>query len=183
MFDALTAFVLPGGSASLIGAASATVQIGAIYDLTGVGVGVQPPNIIGSNRLSGVYGVDPGSGKGKPEIEITFSTSPAGTGTFQYALQYAPDQGSAGGFQPGTWETATETNPSAATEYTTSRAVRLDMAPAPPNTPQPRFMRVVMVPASGDNMTAGVVSFAGIVMARGSDILANQNSPSNYVAL
>lgn len=183
MFDASTTFVQPGGAASLVGAASTTIQIGGIYDLAGVGVGVAPPNIIGSNRLGGFYGVDPGSGKGKPEVEITFSTSPAGSGTFQYALQYAPDTGATGGYQPGTWESAFETNASAATEYTTANAVRMDVPPAPPNTPQPRYVRIVMIPASGDNMSAGVVSFAGIVMARGSDILANQNSPSNYQAL
>jgi hypothetical protein len=182
MFDSLTAFVLPGGAASLIGAASATIQIGGIYDLLGQGVGTAPANIIGTNRLNSFYGVDPGAGKGKPEIEITFGVSPVGAGTFAYALQYAPDTGVAGGYQPGTWETAYATSFSAATEYSTADAVRLDVAPSPPNTPQPRYVRVVMIPATGDHMTAGSVSFAGIVMARASDILTAQQTPSNYVA-
>lgn len=181
MFDALTCFVQPGGAASLVGAASATVQIGAVLDLLGVGVGMAPPSIIGVNRLNSLYGVDPGSGKGKPEIEVTFSTAPAAaSGTFAYAVQYAPDTGAAGGYQPGTWETAYQTAAAAVTEYTASNAVRMDVPPSPPGTPQPRFVRMVMVPSSGALMTAGVVNFAGIVMARGSDILSAQNMPSNY---
>lgn len=166
-----------------MGLAGVTVQIGAVYDFAGVGVGVAPPNIIGSNRYAGFYGVDPGAGQFKPEIEITFSVAPAASaGTYQYALQYAPDTGAAGGYLPGTWENASETNNSAVTEYGLTNAVRLDLTPAPPNTPQPRYARLVMIPSSGNNMTAGTVNFAGIVLARAADILANRFTPSNYVA-
>lgn len=178
MFDALTAFVLPGGNFSLVAGAGVTVQIGQTYDLLGQGVGTAPANIIGVNRLGGFYGVDPGMTKMKPELEIDFAVSPAGTGTFQYGVQYAPDTGAAGGYQPGTWETVIETGGDAATEYGTANPVRLDLPPAPPATPQPRYIRLVMIPASGDNLTAGAVSFAGIVMARTD--LVNANAPSNY---
>lgn len=179
MFDALTCFVLPGANFSLVGGAGASIQIGGIYDLLGQGVGTPPANIIGSNRLNGFYGVDPGEGKMKPELEIDFGVSPAASGgTYQFAVQYAPDTGAAGGYQPGTWETVTETGSVSATEYTSLAPVRLDLPPAPPATPQPRFIRLLMIPSSGNNLTAGAVSFAGIVMARTD--MVSVNAPSNY---
>lgn len=188
MIDNLVSFVgLNAAAVSLVGGAGVTVQIGQTLDLLGAGVGIAP-NIIGLNRVSGFYGVDPGIGRMKPEIQVSFGVAPAtGNGALpEFALQYAPDTGAAGGYQPGTWESATTTGAKAVGSFLTT-VPRMDLPPAPQDqqAPPPRFVRLVMVPnqvgAAAANLTAGTVSFAGLVMAR--DDLVNRNAPSNFSAL
>lgn len=181
MYDATTVFVAPNSAFSLVGAAGAAVQVGVIYDLLGAGVGVAPPNIIG-NRPTGFYGVDPGIGKPKPEIEIDIVTAlgTANAATVEFQIEYAPDTGSAGGYQPGTWEVASTAGVKAVGEYPANTQVRMDLPPAPPDQQvgPPRFIRLIMQPAAGTNLNAGAVSFAGIVYARTD--LVNKNAPNNY---
>jgi hypothetical protein len=178
--DALLNFVQPGQApVSAVGAAGAVVQIGAIIDLLGPGVGVAPPGIIGNTSL---WGHDPGLGRVKPEINIhigtAFATGNAATGEF--AIQYAPDTGAAGGYQPGTWEDAETTGFKLVAELAANTVLRMDLPPAPPLTLMPRFMRLIMRPPAATNMNAGTVTFAGPTMARDEHQTMKQY-PSNYV--
>ncbi len=150
---------------TVVGAAGATITFTGVIDLLGSGTGTAPSNIIGNAALFG----DPGEGIGrtKPDIQITigtaFTTGTAATANF--ALQYAPDLGTPT-FLPGTWETAAETGAKPVSEMTANQVLRLAMPPTPPNTPRPRFMQLVMLVPAATNMTAGTVSWAGIVFAR-----------------
>lgn len=183
MIDNQVSFVgLGAAAASLVGAAGALVQVGDVIDLLGVGVGVAPPSIIG-NRASGFYGVDPGVGRTKPRCAIYIGTSLAtgNSATAEFALQYAPDTGSSGGYLPGTWEDGATGGAKAVAEYAAGVLAQLDLPPAPPSTQTPRFVRLVMrVPAS-TNLSAGTVIFAGLVM--GLDEQAQRQAPNNYTAL
>jgi len=181
MTDALVCFVQPGGLQSLIGAAGAVIQVGSVIDMLGQGVNTAPANIIG-NAFNGFYGVDPGVGRMKPEIQINigvaFATANAATGEF--ALQYAPDTGAAGGYAPGTWEDGATSGFKAVGLYPALTVVRMDLPPAPPATPNPRYVRLIFRPLAATNLSAGTVTFAGLVMAR--DDLVNRFSPNNFVA-
>lgn len=181
MFDAQTAFVLPNSAFSLVAGAGVTVQIGQVVDLMGVGVGVAPPNIIGNRS---VYGVDPGIGF-KPVVEIDILAGLA-TGTAmapEFAIQYAPDTGAAGGYNPGTWENASTTGAKAVTVYPAGTQIRMDLPPAPPDMqdPPPRYIRAVLLGVAAVNLTVGTVAFAGITMSRTD--LTNKNAPNNYAEL
>lgn len=181
MFDAQTAFVLPNSAFSLVGGAGATVQIGQVVDLMGVGVGVAPPNIIGNRTY---YGVDPGIGfKPVVEIDILAGLTTGNAFAAEFAVQYAQDTGAAGGYQPGTWESASTTGSKAVGVYPSGTQIRMDLPPAPPDMqdPPPRYIRVALLGVSGENLTAGTVSFAGITMSRTD--LTNRNSPNNYSEL
>lgn len=180
MFDAQTAFVVPNSAFSLIGAAGATVQIGNVIDLLGQGVGTAPANIIGNRSY---YGVDPGIGLMKNEVEIDIAAALAtgNAATAEFAIQYAPDTGAAGGYLPGTWESANTTGAKAVSEYPAGTQVRMDLPPAPPDQqlPPPRFVRAVLIVPAATNLSGGTVQFAGIVPAR-TDFV-QKNAPNNYV--
>lgn len=177
--DALTNFVQPGATpVTMVGAAGTAIQIGQTIDLLGAGVGVAPPGIIGNTTL---WGVDPGIGQIKPVISIYIGTA-ATTGTAatgQFALQYAADQGSAGAYQPDTWYTSSETEAHAASVLSAGQQVKLDLTPAPPEVPTPRFVRLLMKVPTATNFTAGTVVFAGLTMAR--DDQTNRQAANNYV--
>lgn len=160
-----------------VGAAGVNITFATIIDLLGSGVGTAPVNIIGNATL---FGQDPGGiGKNKPDIEIVigtaFTTSNAATANF--AIQVAPDAGTPT-YLPGTWETAAETGAKPVTELTAGQVLRLAMPPAPPNTMRPRYVQLLMQVPAATNMTAGTVSFAGIVFAR--DDMAQKNAARNY---
>lgn len=182
MFDAQTAFVPPNSAFSLVGGAGVTLQIGQIIDLLGSGVGTAPPSIIGNRSL---YGVDPGIGLMKPEVELDVLAGLAtgNAATVEFAIQYAPDTGAGGGYQPGAWENVNTTGAKAVAEYPAGTQLRMDLPPAPPDQqlPPPRYVRMVMIPAAATNLNAGTVQFAGIVMAR-TDFV-QRNAPNNYQAL
>jgi hypothetical protein len=182
LFDAQTAFVLPNSAFSLVGGAGAIVQIGNIVDLLGVGVGVAPPNIIGNRS---VYGVDPGIGLMKNEVEIDLLAALAtgNSATAEFAIQYAIDSGASGGYQPGTWEDANTTGIKAVGAFPAGTQIRMDLPPSPADMqlPPPRFVRAIMRPSAAANLNAGTVAFAGIVPARTD--LVNKNAPNNYQAL
>lgn len=181
--DSQLCFVEPGAApASLVAAAGALVPIGGVLDLLGVGVGVAPPGVIG-NPFNGFYGVDPGPGEHKPTLSARIGTalaSATNTAAFEFVLQVASDTGAGGGYQPGAWEDWVTAGLQAVGAYPASSKIRIDLAPAPNSTPSPRFIRFVMRPLAGDDLTAGTVSFAGFVMA--DDDLTNViQAPSNYV--
>lgn len=180
MKDNQVAFVgLGAAPVSLVGAAGAAIQIGQIIDLLGQGVGQAPAGIIG-NRASGFYGVDPGAGRTKPDIEIDIGAA-AQTGsaaTAEFALQYAPDTGAAGGYNPGAWEDGATTGYKGVGELTAGQQLRMDLPPTPPGTATPRFVRLIARLAAGTDFTAGTVAFAGLVMGRTDQ--AQRQAPSNY---
>lgn len=179
MTDALTNFIQPGATPqSMVGGAGVKIQIGQIIDLLGVGAGNAPPGIIGNTT---VWGVDPGIGRVKPEIQISvgtaFATANAATG--QFALEYAADQGAAGAYQPSTWYVSSQTEQHAVAQLPAGQVIRMDVTPAPQEVPAPRFVRLTLKVPTGTNMNAGTVSFAGLTMAR--DDNTTKNQPANYV--
>lgn len=181
MLDAQWVFVAPPmAPVSAVAGAGVNVPIGQVIDLLGVGVGMAPPNIIGTAAL---FGEDPNTGIWKLDLQINigtaFTTGTAATGNF--AIQVAPDTGAAGGYLPGTWETAEETGAKAASELTANQVLRLPMPPAPPATLRPRYMRLLLqVPAATD-FTAGTVS--GAFFVQGRDDLQNKQASSNYTVM
>jgi hypothetical protein len=166
-----------GAPQTVVGAAGATITFTGIIDLLGEGVGTAPGSIIGNATLFG----DPGEGIGrtKPDIQISigtaFTTSNAATANF--AIQYAPDSGTPT-YLPGTWETAAETGAKPVSECTANQVFRLAVPPAPPNTQRPRYMQLVVLIPAATAMTAGTVSWAGIVFAR--DDLAVRQGAKNF---
>lgn len=176
----LTFVGLGAAAVSLVGAAGAAIQIGSTLDLLGVGVGVAPPGVIG-NPFNGFYGVDPGPGMLKPTFSGRIGTALAtsNAATAEYVLQVAPDTGAAGGYQPGTWEDWVTTGTRAVSDFAANGKVRMDLGPAPNNTPAPRFVRLLQRVPAATNLSAGTMTFAGFVMA--DDDLGNaQNAPQNY---
>jgi len=177
--DALTNWVQPGATpVSMIGAAGVEIQIGQVIDLLGSGVGTAPQGIIGNTS---VWGHDPGIGRIKPEIQINigtaFTTGTAATGRF--CLEYAADQGAAGNYQPSTWYVSSATEAHAAAALAANAVIKMDVTPAPPEVPAPRFVRLTMQVPAATNMTAGTVTFAGLTMAR--DDNTTKFAPNNYV--
>ncbi len=177
--DALTNFIQPGAAAqSMVGAAGAEIQIGNIIDLLGNGSGQAPTSIIGNTTT---WGHDPDIGRVKPVIQINigtaFTTGTAATGRF--CLEYAADTGSAGGYVPGTWYVSSATEAHAVSQLTANQVLVMDLTPAPPEVPRPRFVRLTMQVPAATNMTAGTVTFAGLTMA--ADQNASKQAANNYV--
>lgn len=178
MIDSRLEFCPHAGAAqTLVGAAGAEITFTGIIDLLGSGSGTAPSNIIGNATL---FGEDPGIGRMRPEVQITIGTAlTTGTAaTARFTLQYAPDAGTPT-YLPGTWEVAVASNAYPVSEMTAGAVVRFAMPVTPPNTPRPRFMQLTMQVPAATNMTAGTVSWAGIVFAR--DDLAQKNAARNYV--
>jgi hypothetical protein len=172
MFDAQTCWVTPNSAFSLVGAAGAVVQLGNVIDLLGSGEGTQP-NFIGNRS---VYGVDPGIGfKPMAEIDLLAGLATGTAATAEFAIEYAPDNGS---FYPGAWEIGSTTGAKAVAEYPAGTQIRMDLPPAPPSTPTPRFVRAVLIVPAAEDLTAGTVAFAGIVMSRTD--LVNKQAPNNF---
>ena len=177
--DAITNFIAPGAvPQSVVGAAGIEIQLGQTLDLLGNGVGQAPTDTIGNTT---VWGADPGIGREKPVIQINigtgFTTGTSATGTFR--LEYAADQGAAGAYQPSTWYVSSETMAHAVGVLVANAKIRMDLTPAPPEVPNPRFVRLTVYPASGADFTAGTVTFAGLVTTP--DDQANKNQAANYV--
>jgi len=185
----LPSFVPPNGPpVSVIGAAGASIIFPGIIDVMGVGPGFAPPNIIG-NPASGFFGTDMGLGIWKLDIQINvgvaFTTSTSATGEF--CIQGAPDTGSSGNYQPGTWEDFATTGAKAASELVAATTLgkgvfRMAMPPAPPATLTPRFYRMIMrvAPSASGIFTAGTITAAFMVQGR-DDFFSAQQAASNYV--
>lgn len=178
LIDALLSFVPPGSALSLVAAAGANIPSTNTIDLLGQGVGTAPANIIGN---AATFGSDMGIGAEKPLIEVIIGTA-ATTGsaaTLNVAFQAAPDSGSAGAFQPGTWQTLVETGPMTAAQLTAGQIVaRFDYPPAFPANLQPRYLRLLFQTASGTTFTAGTISAGIVTMAR--DDQSNKFAAANY---
>ncbi len=183
MLDQALMFLPPGGTPlSVVAAAGVTIIFPGIIDIAGVGVGQPMPNIIGFNTT--FFGEDVGIGVWKPEITLNigtaFTTGTAATGNF--ALQGAMDTAPSG--TPGTWETFAETGPKTAAQLVAStpgHIIRMAMPPTPPDMPNPRFLRLVMLVPAATLFTAGTILSAFI--SQGRDDLQFMFASKNYEVL
>ena len=177
--DSQLAFVPINGNLSLVAAAGVAIPSPNVIDLLGQGVGTAPSNIIGNAT---VFGADIGVGGITPQIEAVIGTActTGNAATLNVALQAAPDSGSGGGYQPGTWSTIIETGPIAVAKLTAGQILaRFDFLPAFPSNLAPRYLRLLFQVASGTNFTAGTISSAVVTMVR--DDAAQRFSAKNFI--
>ncbi len=163
--DALLAFVPVGSPLSLVLGAGVSAASN-VLDMTGAGVGVAPPNIIGTRTQ---FGVDPGIDDQKTQLQCTVGTAFAtsNSATLNVQFQGAVDTGAAGNYQPGTWNTLVETGTIVAANLTAGAVIaRFDWPPAFPAKTLSRFFRLNFVVPSATNFTAGTIAFAYPVIAR-----------------
>lgn len=175
--DASLSFVPIGANFSLVGAAGVSIPSPVTIDLLGVGVGMAPPNIIGTVAL---FGTDLGIGGKKQTIEVLIGTALASgnAATLNTALQLAPDTGAAGNYQPGTWQTVGETGADTVAQLPANTILRLEWPPVFPATLRPRFARLLFQVPAGTNFSAGTINSAFVTLVR--DDLANRQASGNY---
>lgn len=183
--DAQLAFVPIGGNLSMVGGAGVAIPSN-VLDLLGQGVGTAPANIIGT---ASVFGEDPGVGRYKPEINIALAAAPAfasaNAATLNVQFQGAEDQGAAGNYQPGAWQTFVETGYLTLAQLQALQSganagpIRLDWPPAFPANFAPRYIRLNFQPLAATNFTAGLVASALVVTVR--DDQSNKFAAKNFV--
>lgn len=186
--DATLSLVPLGAPLSLVGASGVAIPSPLTIDLAGVGVGVAPPNIIGTNVT--VFGTDMGVGEHRPEMNITIGTALAAAGgtTLKVALQAAQDTGAAGGYQPGTWlDLVSQDNITVANAVAGAVIARFPWIPEMPPNFQPRFLRLLFSPQTtaagvtttpGGDFTAGTIASALVTTVR--DDYSAKYQPRNY---
>jgi hypothetical protein len=183
IFDALVSFVPNGAPLSLVGGVGVTFP-SSIVDLLGAGVGVPPPNIIGTRTT---FGTDQGVGGRRPELNVVIGTAlVAGTGgtLLKAALQAAQDQGAAGAYQPGTWrDIVSEDNIAPADAVAGAVIFRVPYLPTFPPGFMPRYLRLLFSPMSvtalpAGNFSAGTIGSAMVTMIR--DDQANKYAAKNF---
>jgi len=179
--DALLNFVPPGVPLSMVAAAGVNIPSTNTIDLLGVGVGLPPPNIIGQTTNFGSPDAM-GTGLMRPELVVTVGTTftTANGATLNIALQAAADQGSAGGYQPSTWDTLIETGAIAVANLVAGTPLaRFPWVPPFPANLRPRFLRLLFQIPSGENFTAGTIGWATVTPMR--DDQFNKYAVSNYI--
>lgn len=180
LIDNLVSFVPVGSNLSLVAGAGINVASG-IVDILGLGVGQNPANsLIIGNRT--IFGSDVGIGGKRPQIQVNIGTAftTANGNTLNVAYQAAPDQGSAGSFQPGTWQTLEETGPLTAAQLTAAQIVaRFDFVPNFPANLNARYLRLLFQVLPAGSFTAGTISSAIVTLTR--DDEANKFAARNYV--
>jgi hypothetical protein len=174
--DALLAFVPYGAPLSMVGTAG---QRSNILDFLGQGAGTPPQNIFGNST---VFGQADAMGVGPERMELLINTGAAafvGAGvTLNVQLQAAADQGVAGGYQPGAWNTLSESGPIAVANLAALTTIfRSPWLPPFPANLRPRFLSLNFVVAGGQ-FTTGVIAFALPVPAR--DDQFNKYQPRNF---
>lgn len=178
--DALLSFVPLGAPLSIVAGAGVSVR-STVIDLLGAGVGVAPPSIIGNATL---FGTDMGIGGLRPELLINVGTAfvTANASTLNVALQAAPDTGSGGNYQPGTWQTLGESGALTAAQLTANQTIfRSPWLPVFPPNLRPRYLSLYFQVPSGLNFTAGTIANALNVTVR--DDLANKQAAANYTVV
>ena len=190
ILDAILNFVTPGYPLSIVGATGTDIPSPGIIDILGAGVGQPPPSIIGA-QASGIFGPAIGGfgsasgmgvGQNRLLIQCTMGVAAATStsATLNVALQGAPDTGTAGGNQPGTWSTFVESGPIAASVLVAGLAfAKLDMSPAFQQNSLPRFLRLLFKVASGTSFTAGTIANAFVTFDR--DDLVNVYAAKNFI--
>lgn len=160
--DSLLAFVPIGGNLSIV-AASGVDTPSNVIDLSGSGVGVEPPNIIGQATN---FGTDMGIGGKRPEINVVVGTAftTSNSATLNVALQAAADDGTN---NPSTWTTLAETGEIAAASLTAGQIIaRFPFLPAFPANLSPRFVRLLFQVPASVAFTAGTIASATVTMVR-----------------
>ena len=164
--DGLLQFVPFGAPLSLANTAAGAGIASNVIDLIGAGVGVAPPNIIGTRS---VFGTDFGIGRQKTQLLCTTGTAftTGSAATLNILFQGAVDQGAGGGYQPGTWITLVESGYMSAANLGASKTVaRFDYPPSFPFGTLPRYLRLLFQILTGTTFTAGTIAFAMPTTAR-----------------
>lgn len=161
--------------------AGLVAQIGIPIDLLGQGVGTAPQNIIGNAAL---FGQDPGSALIKPFIRATIGVAAATvtSATLRLRLEYAPDTGVGGGYQPGAWQVIQQTGDITAAQLTANAILpKLEFEPVFPNTLRPRYLRLMaqINPTASGIFTAGTIAQALVVL--GADEFAQKLATKNFL--
>ena len=180
LLDGTLAFVPYGSPLSLVLGAGVSAASN-IIDLLGAGVGVPPPNYIGTRS---VFGADMGIDDQKAQLLCTVGTAfaTANSATLNVQFQSAIDTGAAGNYQPGTWTTLVETGAISAANLIAGRNIaRFDFPPAFPASTLPRFLRLNFVVPAATNFTAGTIAFATPTIIR--DDWSAQFAAKNFVAV
>lgn len=180
LIDALVSFVPIGSPLSLVAGAGVPIASN-VYDLLGLGVGVAPSERIIGLPSSGVFGEDAGIGGNKPQVQVNIGTGlvTGNAATMNIAFQGAQDQGAAGNYQPGTWQTFVETGPMTAAQLIAQAiCARFDFPPAFPANFNPRYLRLLFSPPAATNFSAGTVASAIVTMVR--DDWAEKYAPRNF---
>ncbi len=178
LLDALLSLVPIGGNLSLAAGPGIAIPSTNILDLLGQGAGNAPANIFGN---AATFGEDPGVGRLRPELVcgIGAAAVTANGATLNFALQYAPDTGLGGGYQPGAWQTVAETGPLAAAQLGAgTRIARFPWLPAVPDGARVRFIRGLFQVSAGGSFTAGTISYCGVTMGR--DDFSQKQAARNY---
>lgn len=187
LLDALVNFGADLGSPFSLILANGAWPLPGIIDLFGNGVGAAPTSIYGRTSNLGPGG-DMGIPDGRPELYVQIGTA-AVTGTsaqLNLAMQAAPDTGSAGAYQPGTWQTIGETGWLTAAQLIAGRVIfRSPWLPAFPANLNPRFVRLLAqigTPTGGTgaavSFTAGNINMAAVTQGR--DDYAIAYTPKNF---
>jgi hypothetical protein len=167
LLDAQLNFVAIGSPLSLVAGAGVAIPSPGIIDLLGLGVGVAPTErIIGTPS---VFGEDAGIGGVKPQVQVNIGTAlvAVASSTLNVAFQGAVDQGAAGNYLPGAWQTFVETGPMTAAQLAANAiCARFDFPPAFPVSTRPRYLRLLFSPSAGGSFSAGTVSSAIVTMVR-----------------
>jgi hypothetical protein len=171
LLDSQLAFSPLGYTLSLVAGAGVSVIAPNPIDLLGTGVGTPPQSIFGST--ASVFGEDPGIGNPKIELQANIGVAPvsANGATVNMQIQAAQDPGAAGNYTPTSWTTVVETGGLALANLlvpTNAKAapLRLTLLPVFPPGFLPRFLRLAFAFPAGTNLTAGTITFAGIVNGR-----------------
>lgn len=160
---------------SIVGATGATFASNVI-DMLGSGVGTAPANIIGNATL---FGQDIGVGGGvAPKLQCTVGTAFVGAATLTVLFQASAD--TAVTYQPASWTTILQSPGMLAASLTANKIIaRFDWPPDFPDNLNPRYLRLLFSTNSGQQFSAGTISFAGLTYVR--DDQANKFAANNFV--
>ena len=165
-----------GAALSVAQAITTSAASTNIFDVTGAGSG-NAPTMLGNSGLATNLGTDLGLGQNMahPGILFTVTTAGTGTGTVDFEIQAAPDNGS---YSPGTYVVLSRSGTYVGTALTSTFQLYLPIPPIPSNfTGLPRFYQAYYT-VSG---TATVSVTASLLMNPPS-VKSVLDSVKNYVS-
>lgn len=162
---------------SCVGATGATFA-SSVIDLLGSGVGTAPANIIGNATLFG-EGIGVGGGVA-PKLQCSVGTAFVTGGSATLTVQFQASADTAVTYQPASWTTILQSPAYTAAQLTANKIIaRFDWPPDFPDNLEPRYLRLLFATPSGQQFSAGTISFAGLTYVR--DDQANKFAASNFV--